>query len=52
MMINGEIYETSDRGALGGRDPKVRRSSVENNLELLGRSTDSDRSIVLGVHVV
>jgi hypothetical protein len=45
-------YETSDRGALGGRNPKVGRSSVENDLELLRGSSDSNRSVVLSVHVV
>ena len=48
----GGTYETSDRGTLGGRNPKDRRSSVENDLELLRGSSDSDRSIVLSVHVV
>ena len=45
-------HEASDRGTLGRGNPQVGGSSVEDDLELLRRGTDSDRSIVLGVHVV
>jgi len=39
-------------GALGGRNPQVGGSSVEDNHEGLGRSTKRNGSIVLGIHVV
>ena len=45
-------YETGDGGTLGRRDPEVGRSSVEDDLELLGWGSNSDRRIVLCVHVV
>jgi hypothetical protein len=34
------VKETSDRRAASRRDPKVRRSSIEDDLEGLGRSTE------------
>lgn len=38
--------------ALGGSDPQVRATSVEDDLELLGRGTEVDGTVVLGVLVV
>lgn len=38
--------------ALGGSNPQVRAASVEDDLELLGRSTEVDRTVVLRVLVV
>lgn len=38
--------------ALGGSDPQVRATSVEDDLELLGRGTEVDGTVVLRVLVV
>lgn len=46
------VQEASDRRALGRGDPEVRRTSVENDLEGLGRSAKGDVGKVLRVHEV
>jgi len=41
-----------DPGAIGRWDPEIGRSGVEDDFEILGRSADGDRSVVLGVFKV
>lgn len=39
-------------GAGGGWDPKIGRSSIEDNIKILGWSSDRNRSEILSSHVV
>jgi len=41
-----------DRPALGGSDPEVGRSGVENDLEFLAWCTDLNWAVELSVHVI
>lgn len=48
----GGTYEAGNGGALGSRDPEVRRSRVEDDLEELRRRSELNLGKVLSVHVV
>lgn len=51
VLVVDVTSEISDF-ALGRRNPEVGRSSVENNHEGLSRSSQSDGSIVLRIHII
>jgi len=47
-----ELASKISDGASLGRNPQVRGSSVEDNVEILGRSSNGDGSVVLSVVIV
>ena len=52
FRVFGQTHEACDGRARGGGDPEVGRSGVKDHFELLRRGSDSDRGVVLRVHVV